>query len=1160
MTILLNQRAERAATGSTVALPGLSPAFAYADDAARYVHELIGDRRDVEYGGVVLRRPDGQFFATLPVKGDEAGFNFEAVLSTDSRGDVQHPAGYHCVAFYHSHPNTFNTLRAWITSWSTEAIQTMNSFFSPPDFIHIVRQRAFAPATYLSGLNGSLIKYVASGSSDEQALAVRFRQETQAEFDQSKTVLDFILPMARAGELSVLQSSEIWGGKVGKLGPEFKVYSAASPVYGPGKVLKQPACSPIFTSLNAAAKFARRRVYEQPEQQYGYLLKFRGKEQYLATEPLCGAQVPFAPDNIFPKNAGGAIVIPGDLDIVAQYYCDALYRDPQELPAEQAQVFKNFIDPDAMAGGIRFSRALRFGQAIPPLALYIASRDGALLEYLPSNAEAEEPYTRVLSPAEGIGLEIKRDILDGHVTATEYIRGFAAMGQLNVLHPSDAWGPAGRVTSSWQAYSRLQRRMLSPSFISADDAARYAHRKMRRYLASGRVYGGLVYQRLDNRFVVTEPLPGRNETFDPHSVIPGERIELTPHGCSVVAVYHSHRPAPSHHSAPGDEQQLYRNMLEPHEVYGAIKHHDWAPARYLSTPDGALIKYVPSGSVLEKKLLSRVAPPIEHPGQARQNTLQSRLRANLLRPTEYVAQIVRTGELHVVVGSALWGMPGKVTTVWKPSRVTAPLLQATEQPMFSPVFTQAEDAMRYAQHHLGERTQRQFGVILKCAHSEEYVATLPIEGGAFSLDRLFPRARGASKNTLPAEFDYHAVYLGTRKVPFTLTYQDVKNFSVLEAFAFPADIHDALQLISTVHQQQPAIAVSQPVLYIASHEDVLLSYVPTQLSAELSTGVFRESGHPMHVSIMSGRFSPIAYVRQVAASGQLIVVAPSALWNMTGLVPENWRPRVAANPLPASADTHRRFALGPVFSHADDAARYAHLNIERPHRSGRVVGILSRSAYNTFVVVEPSVGTELANAPETFLFTHKHVDGQLHPIPVFPAEYSVASLHFSRDVRALSAQSPVETNLLKNMFWPVDICYATRTLERVGTGFDFIYLSTNDGALLRYWRGNKTANDRLCEYVSGANYTYEGYFAENSQPTRKAGARPSDILAQVLNSGGLRVLLESKTWLERGVVASDFTIRTDAIADEFDWDAPDQAQAPAPPPTGGPLDPWHDEL
>ena len=85
-------------------------------------------------------------------------------------------------------------------------------------------------------------------------------------------------------------------------------------------------------------------------------------------------------------------------------------------------------------------------------------------------------------------------------------------------------------------------------------------------------------------------------------------------------------------------------------------------------------------------------------------------------------------------------------------------------------------------------------------------------------------------------------------------------------------------------------------------------------------------------------------------------------------------------------------------------------------------------------------------------------------------------------------------------------------------------------------------------------------FAENSQPTRKAGARPSDILAQVLNSGGLRVLLESKTWLERGVVASDFTIRTDAIADEFDWDAPDQAQAPAPPPTGGPLDPWHDEL
>lgn len=78
--------------------------------------------------------------------------------------------------------------------------------------------------------------------------------------------------------------------------------------------------------------------------------------------------------------------------------------------------------------------------------MYIASRDGALLEYLPECRGRGALYPRIEPGLSGIGLEIKRDILDGHVTATEYIRGFAAMGQLNVLHPSDVCpGGAGNV-------------------------------------------------------------------------------------------------------------------------------------------------------------------------------------------------------------------------------------------------------------------------------------------------------------------------------------------------------------------------------------------------------------------------------------------------------------------------------------------------------------------------------------------------------------------------------------------------------------------------------------------------------------------------------------------------------------------------------------------
>lgn len=51
MTSFFTSRFERAAGATQMTLPQLSPGFPYADDAARYAHELIGDKRDVEYGG-----------------------------------------------------------------------------------------------------------------------------------------------------------------------------------------------------------------------------------------------------------------------------------------------------------------------------------------------------------------------------------------------------------------------------------------------------------------------------------------------------------------------------------------------------------------------------------------------------------------------------------------------------------------------------------------------------------------------------------------------------------------------------------------------------------------------------------------------------------------------------------------------------------------------------------------------------------------------------------------------------------------------------------------------------------------------------------------------------------------------------------------------------
>ena len=107
-----------------VELPALSPAFVSADDAARYAHRLIGDFRNVEYGGAILKDAQGRYYATRPVRDQSGSFNPTRVISTDAQGLFITPAGYTCYALYHSHPSNYEELQRAFKHWSTEEIQT----------------------------------------------------------------------------------------------------------------------------------------------------------------------------------------------------------------------------------------------------------------------------------------------------------------------------------------------------------------------------------------------------------------------------------------------------------------------------------------------------------------------------------------------------------------------------------------------------------------------------------------------------------------------------------------------------------------------------------------------------------------------------------------------------------------------------------------------------------------------------------------------------------------------------------------------------------------------------------------------------------------------------------------------------------------------------
>lgn len=498
MIDFINKRVARDTRASTVALPELSPAFLTADDAARYAHDLIGDQRDAEYGGVILLRTNGKYYATKPIKGQSRFFEPEKVLSTDDKGHFIQPAGFVCYGFYHSHPLNFAEIKGYFTDWSKEDAVTSLSFFSPADIAFTIQHNFFTRTHYLSGLNGSLIKYVSSGSQDEYDYYPKLTYLTNPNTPYPVTKMqDYILKVASIGQLTVLQTSEIWGGKVGNIDQSFRIYSAAARLDIAEKVLKIPAYSQVYSSLNAVLRLMRQRVLSITEHQYGLILKHNTKKEYVITEPVVSKDFKSPMDHIFLKDSAGAYFTDPDFSAIGIYYGCATYYDPSLVPADEQRIFKNFIPPEPMAGALSMARMARANKQADALPIFIAARDGALVQYN-SSWSAEEGKYFELAPGSD-QLMLARNVLAGHVSPAEYIRGLARVGKMKVLFGSDLWGPPGPVNNQWKAYRKFQRRTHGPLFKSADDAARYAHKKMEGRHAV--VAGGLIYKRQDQRFL-----------------------------------------------------------------------------------------------------------------------------------------------------------------------------------------------------------------------------------------------------------------------------------------------------------------------------------------------------------------------------------------------------------------------------------------------------------------------------------------------------------------------------------------------------------------------------------------------------------------------------------------------------------------------------------
>ena len=724
---------------SDVALPPVGPAFITMDDAARYAHRQIGSRRAIEYGGVILESlSDGYFYSTEPIAGQRNTFDFWDVLKVDSNSQYLHPQGYRCVAEYHSHPDMFEEFAANNPALSERQAKALNSFFSDIDLSINILERGFFSASYLSGPDGALLKHVTTGSEEERRFGVWLKQRLH--FGHEDGVPDvkpesLIKKVLSVSQLSFVVPSALWGGSVGTVPKQWQPFSPFV-----SRTYDLPACGAVQSGLQATLALLEQR-------QTAFILKHIDREDYVLTEPLAGGAAPATIQQLF------ALTPDGNRVQHDQFHWYGVYQGPTPVPArlsaQEPWLYRNFFAPAELATQLYQGHQSR--DLLGPqrrLVFYRSVNDGALLQYTCSFSAAEADLFRVEADGRVVDNQIDSALLDGTLRPRAFVLRVAEAGHLTVTRTGKVWDRSGPVDAQWRAFSLIPKPVLSPPFISADDAARWAHDRIGNQ--RDKEYGGAVLKQ-GARYFATEPVAGAAIQFDFRSILATDEhdyfIAPSPYDCH--ALYHSH-PAGSvgeqqlHAQFSADQVAVFISFFSSADQAFFIGNREFTPAHYLSGPEGSLLKYVSSGSAAEQKLLKQLT------GELRIETF-----------TEFEGAIwnfADVGDLRVVVPSRVWGgARGRVSRGWRVGTPVSPAGVVQEQPFLTPATNMGQVAALIALNHLAALPTGAYqGVVLKHKTTQTYAATLPVAAGT-SVASLFPlRADGQPK--LPSNYRLVGIY------------------------------------------------------------------------------------------------------------------------------------------------------------------------------------------------------------------------------------------------------------------------------------------------------------------------------------------------------------------------------------------------------------------
>ncbi|WP_339546607.1 hypothetical protein [Pseudomonas sp. RA_35y_Pfl2_P32] len=1097
--------------GPSAAVVRMSREFLSADDAARHAHEQVGKRRDREFVAMIFQCSNQRFVVTEPVDAGTDALEAPPLFPVDAQGRAIYPLNHqlHSVFYSHQALSTLDVDQVQRLGWTRTDACVSLQMFKVHELFHVVAQGV--PA-YLSGSDDSLLWFEPDTRGWQQLLmrlgtVSRPGPLARGLADGSIAPVEFVRAVASAGKLQILVDNGLWGYR-GQVTKDWTPH----PEQGARPVPKQVAFGAVFSSADEAAQDCFSRGAEQHDTErtwFGFILKQQGKHEYIASELVAVEGVRdklFSRRSLFPSAGPGEgrdFVYPESFQRHSYFY--SRQRVTQAQRPSRLWLAQHFIVPRDLYVVVYDSKRPPVEEGVESIPTYIATQDGALLKYV-----ARKSTKLFDNDTPEMGLEaIQSNLANGKLTQTGFVRVVANSGELTVLHTTLCWDREGVVNAQWTPAQNLERRLLGPVFPTLDDAALHARAQVPRI--TDRVYGGLVLKRADGLFVATLPVITPEEDFDVKWIFPDESVSagLFPAGCTIVARYRSRHAQEVPVLLSASEKQLYLNMLSVKAVHTAFERETRTMDEYLFGPDGSVIRYrTGAWNKVRADLANALTDFGSLPHDLDAAWIKKRIHEGDLKPSVWVDSLAKNGFLYVVVGSALWGAPRSVTefSLVRQAKLVTAVEPPCSEPHYSPVFADSVAAARHVHEHAAERVALSFGYILRDRWHDRFIATLPIEvpGSTLAYDQVFP------DGLLPQGYVVDSLYLCAAPTLDVLPDDDYRHF-----FS-PMDVHRALAQIQTERGWLP--------LYLSCSDGALLRferdyYDPIEPPTEAAQSAL--SRHPFATlaqasadwrDVQHGTFSLPAYIGNMRKAGRLQVMVPSALWGI-GFLARDWQPHKAGMSEQDLWSWMPKLALGPIFQHPDDAARYIQRRAGSAYEQVTTYesAILRQKDKHCFCALEPLARGDDTNhvLDRIFRTSSDPTTTQRNKPPIFPAGYELIASHqlylSGTGTLAMDAEQ-----VYFNFASPWFVYLHTHALKDKGFKISSYYYSTPHGALIKY----------VPEYTHAEKTLLKTKQVERVGDRWITRLSTADFITQLAEIGELRVLTAAHYWNQSGRLGS----------------------------------------